>query len=610
MWNFAGRHWFGERSFPRCAPTVGTSGLSLLLLSACSDAQHEPVDMVVTNGYVYTVDMARSVAEAVAISDGKIVYVGSDRDARQYVGDSTEIVDLEGRMVMPGIHDGHMHPLSLGGALEVCSLNYEPLTLKEVRERVMGCLRQPGDASPDRLLQVSHWAWGKIQPPRTKFSKADLDEIPTERPIRITATSSHISLVNSRALELAGIAADTPDPHGGEIKRDADGEPTGVLVDAAQGLGGLARSADAPEDSLRKARIATQAMSAQGATSFLDAGANEASLQAMKALADGGDLPIRANFAIRVSGTAAEDAPAVLEHVERLKRAYSQPLTATAGLNVRTVKLVVDGDFMSPSLAGAFLEPYLHNVGTPESPEWVPSDNDGELYVPPPVLNPLVELLDQQGWQVHVHSNGDRGTRTMLDAVERAQAANKTGNPTDNRRHTITHLLLIDQADIPRFSELDVIASMSLQWPKRDEYHVDLVAPFIGPERFSRIYASGPLLDSGATVAYGSDAPVDPLNYWYAMEVAVTRDSEMEGKYAGPLNADYALTLEQAVEAFTIGSAYQLKQENVTGTLEPGKFADLIVLDRNIFDIPIREVSDTKVLMTIVGGKIVHQTGR
>ena len=195
----------------------------------------------------------------------------------------------------------------------------------------------------------------------------------------------------------------------------------------------------------------------------------------------------------------------------------------------------------------------------------------------------------------------------MLDTVASVQEANHSGAPADNRRHTLTHLLLIDDADIPRFAKLGVIASMSLQWPQRDEYHVDLTAPYIGPQRFKRIYATRPLVETGARIAYGSDAPVDPLNYWYAMEVAVTRTGEGEGKYAGPLNSAYAISLEQAIEAFTINSAYQLRQERLTGSLEVGKFADLIVLDQNLFEIPIAQVSDTTLLMTMVGGDIVYQ---
>jgi len=351
-------------------------------------------------------------------------------------------------------------------------------------------------------------------------------------------------------------------------------------------------------------------MIAQGATSFMGAASSEAAMRAVKALGDTGDFPIRANFSIHISPEEAADASSVLERINKLKRRYSdRSQTVVPGVSVGTVKLFVDGDFMSPSLRGAFLEPYQQNVGTTDNPAWVSTGNSGELYFPSAVLEPLLKLLDQHGWQFHMHANGDRAIRTVLDAVEAAQIANQTRNTTGNRRHTITHLLLIDEHDIPRFAELGVVASMSLQWAKRDEYHVDLTAPYIGPERFSRIYPTRPLIESGARIAYGSDAPVDPLNYWYAMEVAVTRTGEGQGKYAGPLNAEFALTREQVIEALTIHSAYQLKQEQVTGSLEPGKFADLILLDRNLFEIPVTELSETKVLMTMVGGRVVYRAG-
>jgi predicted amidohydrolase YtcJ len=277
---------------------VVTAGLSLILSCALTNAQQPRADIVMTNGYVYTVDRTHRVAEAIAIDDGRIVYVGNDTDARRYIGDSTKTVDLRGRMVMPGIHDGHLHPLGLGRTL-TCSLNYEPLTMAEVRERIMDCLERSSEDPPDSLLRV--YSWGPLLPAGTQYSKADLDLIPTERPISMRKSYGHLSLVNSPALELAGITAATPDPPGGEIKRDAQGNPTGVLIDSAQRLGRLA-APPTPEENVRFARGATEALIAQGGTSFLDTGAGESSIQAMKTLRDAGELPVRANFAIRIRG--------------------------------------------------------------------------------------------------------------------------------------------------------------------------------------------------------------------------------------------------------------------------------------------------------------------
>jgi predicted amidohydrolase YtcJ len=423
----------------------------------------------------------------------------------------------------------------------------------------------------------------------------------------------HLSLVNSRALELAGYSADTPDPPGGEIKRDPQGNPTGVLIDSAQRLGQL-DARPTPEQNIRFARRVTAALIAQGATSFIDAGGSESSVRAMKALSDAGELPLRANFAIRISGrTEARNPEAVLARIRNIRDSSSEPVLSPApGLHIGTVKLNPDGDFTYPSHSAAMLEPYRVNVGTQENPTWKPGPSRGPdpLYFPADdVLNPLVAALDKDGWQIHVHSNGDRATRRTLDAFEAAQRTNRTGTPPHTRRHTITHLFLVDPADWPRFGEIGVIASMAFQWHKRDNYNIHRVENYMGPDRFARIYPARGLLNGGALLAYGSDAPVDALDYWFAMEVAVTRTGEEGGEYAGPLNAaEYAITLEQAIDAFTINSAYQLNQEHVTGSLEVGKFADLILLDRNLFEIPITEISETKVLMTMVGGKIVYSS--
>jgi hypothetical protein len=562
---------------------------------------------VLTNAYVYTVNKNQAVAEAVAIESGRIIYVGDSEGALQYVDKTTNVIDLEGRMLMPGINDGHLHFLALGTTL-LCSLNYEALTMAMVVERISACIEQSSETTEDSLLTVSNWAWQKVQPAGAIYSKDDLDKIPTRRPIAVRATNTHVTLVNSAALKLAGITDDTPDPVGGKIQRDEKGVASGVLVDAAQQLVLTYTTPMTTDQTSQAVKGAIKLMNTKGATSFMEAGASESSMQAVRALKQADELTIRANFSIEVKPTEAKDPHAVLTRVGALKKTFSDPeLLPSPGMRIGTLKLFVDGDFMSPSLRGAFLEPYVQNLGSEEQAVWESTGNYGVMYFPGTLLTPLMQLVDEQGWQIHGHVNGDRAIRSVLDSVEKVQMTNDTGEASNNRRHTFTHLLLIDNEDIPRFSKLGVIPSMSLQWPQRDEYHLDLTAPFIGPERFARIYATRPLIESGARIAYGSDAPVDPLNYWYAMEIAVTRNGEGHGKYAGPLNANYSATLEQAIEIFTINSAYQLKQEQQSGSLEVGKFADMIVLDRNLFEIPITDVSETRVLMTMVGGAIVHR---
>lgn len=595
--NLLRQHWF----------SLLVVTLQLTLSSPALKSAEAIADTVFNNGFIYTVNKNQAIAQAIAISDGRITYVGDKTEVKTFIGDKTKLIDLGGRMMMPGINDGHLHFLSLGNTMQ-CSLNYEALTMTQVRKRITNCVESSPNANADSLLTVFNWAWQKVLPAGATYSRADLDLIPTQRPIALRATNTHVTVVNSRALELAGITADTSDPIGGKIQRNALGFPTGVLVDAAQHLVLSTSTAMTPEQTGRAVASAIKIMNEKGATSFMEAGSSESSMQAVQTLKRSNALTIRSNFSIQVSPDEAKDPLAVLRRVEALKLTYADPeLTPAPGLQIGTLKLFIDGDFMSPSLRGAFIEPYVENVGTVEKAKWVTTENYGDLYFPSRLLTPLMKVADQHGWQIHGHVNGDRAIRSVLDSVEAVQIANGTGKPEDNRRHTFTHLLLIDDADISRFSKLGVIPSMSLQWPQRDEYHLDLTAPFIGPERFARIYATRPLLQSGARVAYASDAPVDPLDYWYAMEIAVTRNGEGPGKYAGALNAHYAATLEQAIEIFTLNSAFQLKQDHVSGSLEVGKFADLIVLNRNLFKIPINEVSETRVLMTMVGGEIVYQ---
>jgi predicted amidohydrolase YtcJ len=582
--------------------------LQVTLISPCLKSAEAIADTIFRNGFIYTVNKSQPVAQTIAISEGRIIYVGDEAGIKTFIGDKTKLIDLGGRMMMPGINDGHLHFLSLGNTLQ-CSLDYEALTMPQVRERITHCVDNSTNTAADSLLTVFNWAWQKVLPVGASYSRSDLDLIPTQRPIALRATNTHVTVVNSRALELAGITYDTPDPVGGKIQRDAKGLPTGVLVDAAQHLVLSSKVAMTPEQTERAVVSAIKVMNEKGATSFMEAGSSESTLQAVQALKRRNKLTIRSNFSIQISPSEAKDPQAVLRRVEALKKSYSDPeLKPTPGMQLGTLKLFIDGDFMSPSLRGAFIAPYVANMGTVENAKWASTGNFGELYFPSKLLTPLMKVADRYGWQIHGHVNGDRAIRSVLDSVEAVQIANGTSKPEHNRRHTFTHLLLIDDVDIPRFSKLGVIPSMSLQWPQRDEYHIDLTAPFIGPERFARIYATQPLLQSGARVAYASDAPVDPLNYWYAMEIAVTRNGEGKGKYAGALNANYAATLEQAIEVFTLNSAFQLKQEQVSGSIEVGKFADLIVLDRNLFKIPVDEVSETRVLLTMVGGEIVHQT--
>ena len=554
-------------------------------------------DTVFRNGRVLTV-AGRRTAEAVAVSAGRIAYVGSTSGAGAWVGPSTEVIDLRGRTLMPGIHDGHTHPLAGGLVLTKPTLDYRKLDLKQFIKALRTFLGRSEDQEPDGWLSVDLWEPSGMDRQPTK---RDLDRLPTRRPIIVVDLSGHTAVANSRALELAGITAATPDPQGGKIKRGRRREPTGVLIDDAIGLvlGKVpplttAQNADALEGGHR-------AMAEQGITSYLDASVGNTELAALAALADRGPLTIRPSVAIMVSPNAAAEPDEMLARLERLRTTYGR-----AGVTIRTVKMFFDGVIEHPTQSAALLQPYRVNKGTKRNPRWRPGKSRGPTYFRQGVANRAIAALDAAGWQVHVHAIGDRAVRSALDAFENARK--RAGN-RDNR-HTISHLELIHPKDFRRFGRLGVLPSFQMHWAGRDSYTVDALKPYIGARRWRYVYPSGSLARAGARLCGGSDWPVDPLLPFRQIEIAVNRtaDEVYEG-YPKPLWAQEGLSLRASLAMHTRNSAFQLHQEKLTGQVRQGLAADLIVLDRDVLRAPLKRVSKTKVDLTMVGGRIVHRRG-
>jgi predicted amidohydrolase YtcJ len=538
-------------------------------------------------------------ATAVAVRDGVIVYVGNDAGAAGFISSTSEVVDLGGRLLMPGIHDAHMHPLSAGRGLAQCSLDYEPLTLDQMRDRITKCLKRSAAEEPDGWLRVRYWDYQAIQPPGTVPTKHDLDVLDTARPIIVNSLDGHSALANSRALELAGITAATPDPPDGHIVRDANGEPTGLLQDEAIGLVASVIPPPTVTEDARALRAAIKRMNRVGITSFMDASSDEADLGAAANLRDAGHLTARAQMALYVSSTDLEDPPTLIANLQALRTRY-----VGGHLQAPTVKMFFDGVIEYPTQTAALLKPYRVNTGTEDHPRWEPGDSRGPTYFEPEIANPGVTALDAAGWQVHVHAIGDRAVRTALDAFEHAGAQN---GATDGR-HTIAHVELAHPDDLPRFGELGVLACMQLQWAELDSYTVDYLKPYIGAKRWRYLYPSGTIAGQGGTVTGGSDWPVDPLYPFRQIEMAVNRTGdEIYPSYPGPLHAEEKLRRRQSIRMHTQGSAYQLHQETQTGSIAEGMLADVIVVDRDIQEVPLKDVSTTEVLMTMVGGDVVHR---
>ena len=568
-----------------------------------------PADTVMRNGYVYTVDGQDSLQQAIAISAGKIVYVGSDAGVDGYIGKQTQLIDLAGRMLMPGFVDAHMHPGDGGRAMTLCDLKYQTMTRAQFQASIQACLDAEKDKGPDVWLEVGSWDRMGMTGLDGDADKSTLDALKTQRPIQVRSTDFHTVLTNSRGLELAGINKNTADPEDGKYRRDSAGNPNGICEDgAAESLAAMVPPATDAEK-LNQTRAALDALRQQGITSFFDALSGPESAKAFTHLQKSGELTARALLAIKLDpAAAAADPVKTIAEAKALANTYDQGEVHVApSVNMRHVKLFMDGIINAPADTGALLTPYLHNSGTEQAPKWTPGKNLGELYFPPQVLNPLLLQAVKADFDPHLHATGERAVRDALDSVAYVRKA----LPGQDIRPAIAHAESVDPADYPRFKALDVTATMSFQWAQQAPSTVDGTSDHLGAERFERMEPSGSIAQAGGRVAFGSDWPVDPLDEFLALKVGVTRSGDPTNphsygpKYAGRLNADPAMSRAEVLRSITLNAARQLKLDAVLGSVEVGKFADLIVLDKNFMQVPEEELGRNGVLLTLVGGKVV-----
>ena len=538
-------------------------------------------DLILSGGRILTLAGDEEV-EALAVAGGRIVYAGTDAGVREHTGPATEVLALGGRMVLPGIHDAHLHPLSGGQLLASPTLDYRRLGKAAFLEAIAGLLAaHPGDG----WLVVDLWDATTMD---AQPVKEDLDALDGARPILVVSLDGHIGLASSRALALGGVTAATPDPPGGVVVRDADGAPTGILLDHALGLVMRHVPAPTPARDAAALRAAHETLVAHGVTSYLDASAGRTELAAVAALSDAGALLARPSAALLVSPELAADPAAMLAELEGLRAEFGRP-----DVTLRAAKLFLDGVIEHPTQTAALLEPYLV--------DGVPGPSRGPTYFAQDVADRAVAALDAAGWQVHVHAIGDRAARSALDAFAHARAVNgDRGN-----RHTIAHLELVHPDDLPRFAALGVLADLQLQWARRDPYTVEHVAPYLGPDRWRDLYPAGSLAAAGATLCGGSDWPVDPLAPFAQIATAVSRTAGDGDR--DPLFPGEALTPRAALAMHTRDAALQLHQEALTGRLVPGLAADLIVLDRDVLALPPDAVRGTQVELTLVDGRVVHR---
>lgn len=586
--------------------------LFVLLFVSSFFAAENSADRVFRNGRIFTADARSSIAQAIAIREGRIVYVGNNDGVAAFIGPSTEVTDLQGRFLMPGLIDGHMHPLAGGLALRGCSLNYDSLTVAELQMRVQACLDETRNKEPDGWLEVDNWFQESMRPAGVKTSRATLDVLKTSRPIIVRSSFGHTTLANSRALALAKITKATPDPLGGKIWRDAEGNPTGLLEDAAFAVFSDLVPRSTAEENVSGAKAAQQAMNRQGVTSFLDAVGSPEDMAAFSAVQSAGGLTARAHFAPLITPEQASDPASAVAKVVAHSKHYDQgAIQARPSITVRNAKLFLDGVIAAPALTGAVLEPYRVNSGNvnsgnQENPKWVPGTSRGpDVYFPPQPLAEILVRLAQDGIDPHLHVDGDGAVRAGLDAVE---AMRKQIGAADIRP-AFAHCEIVAPADMPRFKALGVIPVLSLQWEKPAGDTMGLTNYF-GPERMKILEPGGLLAAAGARIAFGSDWPVDKLDEWFALKVGVTRTNSPDAppEYRGRLGDDPGLSREAVLRAATIDAAYELHEDNVTGSVEVGKLADLIVLDRDPLKVPAEEIANVQVLETLVGGQSVYKS--
>lgn len=554
--------------------------------SEATDAPETPT--VLRGGVVYTLDPDRPWASAVAVRGDRIVAVGSDEDAVAAAGPNARIVELDGRMVLPGFVEGHIHPVL--GALFTSGADLQVPSY----DGALGAVSDYAAANPTGVVRGFGWRMDMVGPDGPH--REALDAIVADRPVLLFAVDAHSMWVNSETLRQAGITRDTPDPVPGfsYFGRDEAGEPTGFVLEAPamlQVIGGVEPLTPAMLAELL-ARWAAKAAAA-GITAIFDAGLPpaEADPDGLVAIYTGleaqGLLPFRV-----VVSHLVKDAPAdgAVSATVRLAQRLGTELVGGGVL-----KIVGDGTLEGHT--GYLLEPYADKPGAV-----------GQSPFTEEQWHRLIAEADAAGLDVHVHAIGDRTTRIALDAIEAAIAA----NPARDRRHTIAHLELVDDADLPRFARLGVIAQFSANWMAADPGNTGTTLKRCGEDRYRRIYRPRTLADDGVTIALGTDWPAASWFSTYkpldAIETAVTRQSVDSPDMPILEPAAERLDLAQALHAATLGPARQLRLDHLVGSLQPGKRADLVVLQHNLFDVEPHRIAATAVDMTMMNGRFTHRS--
>jgi predicted amidohydrolase YtcJ len=551
--------------------------VAVLGVSACRQQENAPADTVLVHARIYTVNAKEPWAQALAVRAGKIIAVGSEETIAAYKAPSTTIMDAKGHMVLPGFMDAHVHMIAGAAQLEGVYLN----DAKSVGD-FQKVIKDYAAAHPDKKwIQGMGWVYsifGKSNLPHKKL----VDAVVSDRPVYLAAYDGHTALANSKALQVAGITRKTPDPPSGVIVRDpATGEPTGVLKEAAEGL--VAKFIPQPtrEEELDRLTRAIHYASSLGLTRLISAGADAERVELFDTIRQKGDLTARFTMARFVEAPTSPDAVRILQE--------NRAKYCDDWIDAGQAKFLLDG--VIEAHTAAMLDPYENDP-----------KNTGQLYFEPEKYKVSVIQLDRLDFPITTHAIGDRTIRLALDAYE---AANKANGRTD-ARFRIEHIEDPSAQDIPRFGKLNVIAGMQPLHATPDRNTLESWAGSIGPRRAQRAFPWHSIRAGGAALSFGSDWPVVTLNPWPGLQMLLTRETP-EGTPAGGWLPHERLTLEEAIQGYTMGGAIAAKREKTEGSIEVGKLADLIVISQNLFKIAPNQIGKTKVMMTMVGGKVVYQ---
>jgi len=543
---------------------------------------------VLLHGAVYTQEATQPWAEAIAVRGGRIAAVGSDAEVRRLAGRHTRIIDLKGRMLMPGLVDAHIHAVEgANEQLYACTFA-STSTPEQIRAKLAECHRR---LPAGEWIEGGSWASEFFTQQKIASPRQWLDAIVGDRPVALRDDSHHNVWANTAALRAAGVTAATPDPMGGSFGREAGGnEPNGIALEAGAEMISAAAPPKTPEQLQRAVRYAQDLAHRYGIIGLKEADSWEATIAAWHAVEQAGQLSLYVTNCIStLAFQKTPETPLDFERIERIHAANDGKL-----MHPDCVKIYLDG-VPTPARTAAMLDPYV--------PDEHGAVTTGLLHVAPAVLAADVTEIDRRGYTAKLHAAGDGSIREGLDAI----AAARKVNPTSDRRHELAHAGYIAPSDIPRFAELNAVADQSpyIWYPSPI---IDAVAAAVGPERGAHYWPTRDLVASHAPLAAGSDWPsvVPSMDPWAGIEAMVTR-SDPYANGTAKLWPEEAITLADALRIYTQGGAAALRREADTGTLAVGKSADFIVLDRNLFKVAPTAISDVRVDLTVFQGREVYR---